>query len=73
MISRTIVIGIKDDCIGFHIKAALEQDVSREEVMETLGMAIYTGAGPSVMYASHAIDAFEPFSKLVSTPASTQA
>ena len=25
------------------------------------GMAIYMGAGPSVMYASHALDAFEQF------------
>jgi hypothetical protein len=24
-------------------------------------MAIYMGAGPSVMYASHALDAFEQF------------
>ena len=73
MISRTIVIGIKDDCIGFHVKAALEQDASRVKVTEALGMAIHTCAGPSVMYASHAIDALEPFNKLVSTPASTQA
>ena len=73
MISRTIVIGIKDDCIGFHVKAALEQDTSREEVTEALGMAIYKGAGSSVMYASHAIDAFEQFSKPVSAPASTAA
>ena len=50
-----------DDCIGFHVKAALEYGASREEVTETLGMAIYTGAGPAVMYASHALDAFEQF------------
>lgn len=62
-----------DDCIGFHVKAALEQGASREEVMETLGMAIYMGAGPSVMYASHAIDAFEQFSKPVSAPVTTAA
>jgi hypothetical protein len=29
--------------------------------METLGMAIYMGAGPSVMYASHALAAFAQF------------
>jgi hypothetical protein len=29
--------------------------------METLGMAIYMGAGPSVMYASHAVQAFSQF------------
>jgi hypothetical protein len=26
-------------------------------------MAIYMGAGPSVMYATHALDAFEQFEK----------
>ncbi len=50
-----------DDCIGFHVKAALEHGASHAEVMETLGMAIYMGAGPSVMYATHALDAFEQF------------
>jgi AhpD family alkylhydroperoxidase len=39
-----------DDCIAFHVKAALEQGASRQEVIEVLGMAIYLGAGPSVMY-----------------------
>ena len=48
-----------DDCIAFHVKAALEHGASREEVLEALGMAIYMGAGPAVMYASHAIEAFD--------------
>ena len=48
-----------DDCIGFHAKAALEKGASREEVFETLGTAIYLGAGPAVMYAAHAIEAFD--------------
>ena len=50
-----------DDCIAFHVKAALEHGASKEEVLEALGMAIYMGAGPSVMYASHALDAFAQF------------
>lgn len=48
-----------DDCIGFHMKAALAQGASRAEILETLGMAIYMGAGPAVMYAAHAMDAME--------------
>lgn len=48
-----------DDCIAFHTKAAIDRGASREEVMETLGLAIYMGAGPSVMYASHAVEAFD--------------
>lgn len=52
-----------DDCIGFHMKAAIEKGASREEVMETMGMAVYMGAGPSVMYAAHAVTAFEQLSE----------
>lgn len=50
-----------DDCIAFHAKAAALQGATREEILETLGMAIYMGAGPSVMYAAHAIDAYGQF------------
>jgi len=61
-----IAVGISvaarcDDCIGFHVKAALEQGASQEEVTETLAMAIYMGAGPSVMYATHALEAYAQF------------
>lgn len=53
-----------DDCVAFHAKAALENGATREEVLETLGMAIYMGAGPSAMYASHALQAFDQFAKV---------
>ena len=52
-----------DDCIGFHVKAALDQGASPEEVTEALGMAIYMGAGPSVMYANHALEAYGQFAR----------
>ena len=50
-----------DDCIAFHVKAAVDQGASKDEIMETLGMAIYMGAGPSAMYASHAFEAYTQF------------
>jgi AhpD family alkylhydroperoxidase len=50
-----------DDCAAFHTKAAVEQGATRDEVLETLGMAIYMGAGPSAMYASRALGAFTQF------------
>ena len=59
-----IAIGVAvrcDDCIAFHMKAAVDQGATKEEIMETLGMAIYMGAGPSAMYASHAYDAYTQF------------
>jgi AhpD family alkylhydroperoxidase len=63
LIALGISVAIRcDDCIGFHTKAALEKGATREEVMETLGMSIYMGAGPSVMYAAHAVSAFDELS-----------
>jgi AhpD family alkylhydroperoxidase len=74
LIALGIAVALRcDDCIAFHVKAALQQGASREEVLETLGMAIYMGAGPAVMYASHAIDAFEQFNKPETQPAATAA
>src|SRR5262245_41863265 len=62
MIALGIAVAIRcDDCIAFHVKAALEQGASQEEVAEALGMAIYIGAGSSAMYASHALEAFRQF------------
>lgn len=64
LVALGIAVAIRcDDCIAFHVKAALQLGASREEVTEVLGMAIYMGAGPSVMYATHALDAFIQFEK----------
>src|SRR5512141_3387030 len=74
LIALGIAVAIRcDDCIGFHVKAALEHGASRDEVLETLGMAIYMGAGASVMYASHALDAFEQFKNAAASPVVTAA
>ena len=50
-----------DACVGFHAEAAVRQGATRDEVMETMGMAIYMGAGPSVMYAAQAVEAYDQF------------
>ena len=69
LIALGIAVAVRcDDCIGFHVKAALKQGASEGEVAETLGMAIYMGAGPSVMYASHALDALAQFRKQEMAP-----
>lgn len=50
-----------DGCIGFHSEALVKLGASREEVEEMLGMAIYMGGGPSLMYAADALSAYEQF------------
>ncbi len=48
-------------CIGFHSEALVKLGASRQEVEEALGMAVYMGGGPSLMYAAEAISAYEQF------------
>lgn len=67
-----VAIGVAtrcDDCIAFHARAAVNLGATQEELMETLGLAIYMGAGPSVMYASHAVQAFSQFAAAKTTAA----
>ncbi len=63
LIAISIGIAVRcDACIGFHAKALVKLGVSREEFTEALGMAVYMGGGPSLMYAADALRAFEEFS-----------
>ncbi len=65
-----LAIGVSvrcDGCIGFHAEALVKLGATKEEVEEVLGMAIYMGGGPSLMYAADAIKAFEQFQATYST------
>lgn len=50
-----------DGCIGFHTEALVKLGATRQEIEEALGMAVYMGGGPSLMYAADAIAAYEQF------------
>jgi AhpD family alkylhydroperoxidase len=51
-----------DACIGFHVESLIKLGVTRSELEEALGMAVYMGGGPSLMYAADALGAFEEMS-----------
>ena len=51
-----------DGCLGYHAKALVRLGATRQELGEVLGMAIYMGGGPSLMYAADALRAFDEFS-----------
>ena len=48
-----------DGCIGFHTKALNRLGATDEEVAEALGMTVYMGGGPSLMYAADAWNAWQ--------------
>ncbi|ESQ85355.1 carboxymuconolactone decarboxylase family protein [Asticcacaulis benevestitus] len=61
-----LAIGVStrcDGCIGFHAEALVKLGTTTQEVEEALGMAIYLGGGPSLMYAADAMAAFEQFTE----------
>lgn len=63
LIALALAVGSRcDACIGFHTKALLALGATRAEITETLGVCIYMGGGPSMMYAAEAIAAFDEFS-----------
>lgn len=48
-----------DGCLGFHTQALVRLGATREEVNEMLGVAVYMGGGPSLMYAASTVAAFD--------------
>lgn len=64
LIALAVAVAVRcDPCVAFHARAAVEQGASREEVLETFATAIYMGAGPSVMYAAKALEAYDQFAE----------
>jgi AhpD family alkylhydroperoxidase len=62
LIALALSVAVRcDPCIGFHTQALAKLGATRQEVDETLGVAVYMGGGPSLMYAASAIKAFDEF------------
>ena len=51
-----------DGCIGFHTEAAIKYGATRDEIVETIGVAVYMGGGPSYAYSAKALKAYDVFS-----------
>ncbi|HWB69772.1 MAG TPA: carboxymuconolactone decarboxylase family protein [Solirubrobacterales bacterium] len=59
-----LAIGIAvhcDGCIAYHAHDAIEAGASREEIAETIAVAVMMGGGPSVVYGSQALEAADQF------------
>jgi AhpD family alkylhydroperoxidase len=57
------IAGRCDGCIGFHTTAAIRHGATREELLETIGVAIYMGGGPSYVYGAQALEAFDQLAR----------
>lgn len=59
-----LAIGITarcDGCLAYHVRAAKKYGATREEVLETIAVALYMGGGPSMIYGAEALSAFDAY------------
>lgn len=49
-------------CINSHVQNAIKAGVTREELVEALGVAVLMGGGPSSAYAGIVLEAYDQFS-----------
>ena len=62
LIALGIAICVRcDGCIAFHVHDAIKAGATRVEIVETIGVAILMGGGPSVVYGSQALEALKEF------------
>ena len=62
-ISLGIAIAIRcEGCIAAHVGNLVELNVTKEEIMEIISVAITMGGGPSISYGAVANQAFEELS-----------
>lgn len=62
LIALAIGITVRcNGCIAYHVHDALKAGASREEILETIGVAILMGGGPSVVYGTEAMTALNQF------------
>jgi AhpD family alkylhydroperoxidase len=48
-----------DGCIAYHTRDAVAAGATRQELLETVGVAVLMAGGPGSIYAAHALDAIE--------------
>jgi AhpD family alkylhydroperoxidase len=62
LIAVAISVAVQcEGCIAYHVHDALQAGATRQEVVESLGVAIMMGGGPAVMYACEALAALDQF------------
>ncbi|TLP81749.1 carboxymuconolactone decarboxylase family protein [Maribacter sp. ACAM166] len=65
LIALGIAITVRcDGCIAFHVHDSLTAGASSEEILETIGVAVLMGGGPSVVYGCEAMEALDQFAVL---------
>ncbi len=52
-----------DGCLAYHARAAARFGATREEVLDVIGVSVYMGGAPSMIYGAEALAAFDGFTE----------
>ena len=50
-----------DRCVAYHTKMAHQHGATRDELVETVAVAVYMGGGPAAVYGADAVRAYDAF------------
>jgi AhpD family alkylhydroperoxidase len=50
-----------EGCVAYHTRAAHKHGAIRQEVAETVALAVYMGGGPAAVYGAEALRAYDEF------------
>lgn len=50
-----------EGCIAVHVRGALRAGATRQEILEAIGVAVYMGGGPAMVYGCNAYEALGQF------------
>lgn len=48
-----------EPCVNFHVEALIRAGATREDLSSVMAMCIQMGGGPALMYAAHALAAWD--------------
>ena len=60
-----------DGCIAYHARNSVRAGATRQEVAETLAVAVQMGGGPSMVYSADALRAYDEFVAAAEAKAAT--
>ncbi len=72
--SWALAIGVTsrcDGCIAYHARNSLRAGATRQEVAETLAVAVQMGGGPAMVHAADALKAYDEFVAAAAPPSAS--
>jgi AhpD family alkylhydroperoxidase len=60
LMALAIAIAMRcEGCIVYHVRAAMKHGATREQLAETIAVAVEMGGGPATVYGAEALAAFD--------------